>query len=783
MRITFLLGLLVAVAMPARAVTLEKIISREHPDYNNAGANLTMGRDGLAYLACKSRGYNGFGYRMTSDGGNKTPADTGPAGWGNVTANADGVIASANEHFTHSIRIYNKDFVSQAVYSDFPCDPTYDNPPHVEAGASGDFWAADDLRKRMVRISPAGALVKLYPYPDKVATPGGDRVNDFRVCEAKQLFYLHTYSNGLSCVTFAGDVLWHKAANVYDADDDGFLYILEGPNFVDKIDGSGAQVARIELKMGDAGADLAQFPITGLRVSGGDFFVKRQNATEMFQHFDASGLPKGVVNTLHERLAVTYATDKWATGGAQPFAVTYEAPGNPPAPHWHVWAKPFGSSRYREFPLANDQLTLPSDATGLYQWKLTAEAQPQPLAATEYLLRSWVSILAPNSAGTLNVFTPNNRQYYGRGEAIPFTVAARGAPSTAPVEVMLLGAGDMAHPIAKSTVTATKPLDLAVPTALCGALPDGDYELLATTPGLTAVGQPIEIGPGMRDEGLWRMQYGDYGNTYPSDNSPWEAADAAHDSIHRTAKLGMNMMVDRLGYPLQFPALGWANDGDTVAMNALTKQLGDDPAGIDPRKSQTENSLFQAMSGYSAQGIRQMAILMSNDAGLPVGTGYDARKPEQFAADITKVTQALMPYNSFRGWSWAANNWLFDTGKSAQGDADHQKAYAAALLAAQQKGTWNPILDAVPATWLQYAPDAQAMFNKALMAVDPGAVTAWSGAFRNMYAWPPETFRNVNEIDQQAQWEQVEIPYHAPFGVDYYRHAGKPTWGHRVVER
>src|SRR5262249_54594884 len=155
-------------------------------------------------------------------------------------------------------------------------------------------------------------LLKYFPYPDTVPANAGDRVNDFRVCEPKQLFYLHTYNNGISCVTFDGKVVWHHGGAIFDADDDGFLYLLEGPTSVVKYDSTGAQVARIELKMKDADPDLAQHSIFNLRVNGGVIFTKRQNATEMFQRFDiATGDLQGTVYTAHERLAVTYPSDKW----------------------------------------------------------------------------------------------------------------------------------------------------------------------------------------------------------------------------------------------------------------------------------------------------------------------------------------------------------------------------------------------------------------------------------------------------------------------------------------
>ena len=102
------------------------------------------------------------------------------------------------------------------------------------------------------------------------------------------------------------------------------------------------------------------------------------------------------------------------------------------------------------------------------------------------------------------------------------------------------------------------------------------------------------------------------------------------------------------------------------------------------------------MAAYSAANMQQMAILMGNDAGLPLGTGFDNRKPDQILDSLRLVTDALAPYRAFRGWDWASNWWVFDQrGSAAAQTPDEKSAYEAALKRAQETGAWDAVLDRV----------------------------------------------------------------------------------------
>src|SRR5262249_27047504 len=182
---------------------------------------------------------------------------------------------------------------------------------------------------------------------------------------------------------------------------------------------------------------------------------------------------------------------------------------------------------------------------------------------------------------------------------------------------------------------------------------------------------------------------------------------------------------------------------------------------------------------YSAGGIEQMAVLTSMDAGLPRGTGFDRRTDQQFEADITRVSRALLPYPSFRGWSWSNNRWIWEKtgGKAAKTPAE-QADYEAALKRARETGAWAPVLDTVSGYRLGYAVEAQTFFNDVLKKVAPGKMTAVAGPYRSIDVYPPVTFGNVDEVDLHYQAEQIQWPNVAPHDVDYQKRPGKRAWGH-----
>jgi hypothetical protein len=212
----------------ARAVELEHIVPRKDPAFRCDAARLVVGRDGKAYLC--SGGNTSFVLRLARDGSDKFGSPVEYAAH-NATANAAGVVATANAHFAHKVTVYGPDFARRGAADEFLVNDQvgWDAPAHVEAGAGGDFYAIDQHRDRILKVSAAGKLLKACPV---ARTPAGRQgpMQDFRVSEKAQAFYILRRSGPLACVGFDGAEKWTFAAGVswgtpnaggFDVDDDG----------------------------------------------------------------------------------------------------------------------------------------------------------------------------------------------------------------------------------------------------------------------------------------------------------------------------------------------------------------------------------------------------------------------------------------------------------------------------------------------------------------------------------------------------------------------------------
>ena len=398
-------------ATRAGALELTQLISRQSPDYDNLAANMTIGQDGRVYLANHSRAYNGYMLRLERDGTRQTSGDAGPASWHNITANAAGIVASPRQHFNHSLALMDPQFHQFANVDDFPTNDTqgYDNPTHAEAGAGGDFYAMDAYRFKVTRVSSAGEITGTYlvPHPPAGVLP----ITDFRVSEKQHAFWFVLGSN-LLCMGFDGKTRWQYplGGRQFDVDDDGLAYLMAPTSdTVEIVSPDGAKMGGTVLQMGDEKATLVKYPINAIRVWKQEILLRRLHPTEMFQRYqNGSGKLLNIVTAKFEKLTATIGSDTWTAGRPQPFQIRLEGTDHAP-PHWRIWARPFGTAAYTELPQADGNVLVPANAAGVYDIHVTPQLKPLPFTLSEYYLRTRVQILAPDSKGTVNVWTPANR--------------------------------------------------------------------------------------------------------------------------------------------------------------------------------------------------------------------------------------------------------------------------------------------------------------------------------------------------------------------------------------
>src|SRR5262249_48655192 len=104
-----LTAVLAGPAAAGAAVTVEQVISREHAAFDNRSAQLTVGRDGLVYLAGNTT--QSLVLRLRRDGKDRFAAQVlWPVA--NATANVDGIVATANDHFSHQVHLYDQSLSS-----------------------------------------------------------------------------------------------------------------------------------------------------------------------------------------------------------------------------------------------------------------------------------------------------------------------------------------------------------------------------------------------------------------------------------------------------------------------------------------------------------------------------------------------------------------------------------------------------------------------------------------------------------------------------------------------
>jgi len=814
-------------AQAAEQVMLEQIVSRHDPHFNVATARLTVGRDGNIYLGNGSP-QGGYVLRVSPDGGTRLGGTVGYA-FTSVAAGKDGTVATSEAHFSHRVAFWGRDFSTIGHVPDFLVNDQvqWNAPSDVEAGDTGDFFGIDQHRLRILRLQPPDKLVTSYSLESLGEQTRGAAVA-FRVWEAGKRFVTAWPRGMIHALSFDGRALWSLEGRPagenlggFDLDDEGKLFLLSNGDDVRVFDVDGKPAGEVKLQS-DARGKLSQ--VTDLRVRGGELVVKRASPDTLFEVYDRStGTLLRRIDADVETLRVTYPAPVWTAGQSIPFTIDFDARQRQARPKFRVWLRPLGVPEFQELPWNAGRVTVPADARGLYQVRVTPDVRGR---VAEYIVDGYIEIRVPDSVGSVAILTPLNRFNYGARETLPVRVVARAAVGTEIPETIVVRLQD-----ASAQVLAERIVKLAEGKGDCefqlkdisgqrlksersvsggglrgasggglrgasggglrgasggglrGASGGGLRCVLdANVPGFTVASQPIEIGPGLGGKRpLKIVQHGDYTLGFPTGPRPvgmnlpqWaDLPDAIADHVSRSRTLGLNLFVDRVGQGAGLGGLSQeAQDPEIVA------RLTADPTAVAPEKAQFEGPLPRTLAGYGAWDIEEQGILLYMDAGLPLGTLFDSRKPEQMEKDLETATRKMLSYPAFRGWSWAANWWLEKHGADAAIGETEKVEYTAALKVARETGTWSSVLDVVSDRTFAHAVNAEGRLRKVLESVAPGKLSVSTGPYRAIQTHPPVIFRNSDEVDLHYQGEQIQPPQVAAHHVDFYKRPGKRAWAH-----
>ena len=281
------------------------------PPFNSTNATLTVGSDGRVYMTSLGPGNEGYVLRLNRDGSDRVCA---PVTYMtvNATANPDGTMGVAFMHFARNVTIYRPDFAPVGQFSKFCATEGLSTPIHVESAPSGDFYAADQYRDRILRFHPDGIRCGTYLVPREPDGPTGE-IRDFRVCERTNAIYVLTQGplGTIRCLlndlpgwkskcrkkwSIDSRISWGEphiggGTGAFDVDANGILYVTDGcSDVIRRFSADGEPMADVKLQAGDR---LPKFPgergFNYLRVFGNDIILHRPHPTELFQRYDLTG--------------------------------------------------------------------------------------------------------------------------------------------------------------------------------------------------------------------------------------------------------------------------------------------------------------------------------------------------------------------------------------------------------------------------------------------------------------------------------------------------------------
>jgi len=755
------------------SVSLEQFISREDENFDIPGSGLTVGKDGNVYL------YSSNYLQRISPDGLSRKGSVIVYSTRNVAANINGIMASANAHFSHSVNLWSKDFENIYTVSDFLNNDTVEFHSPIDVQTDGvNFYGMDQNRDRILKISEDGRILTAYP----LTSTGESYVRDvlrFKVCVDAELFYIAAPSHNLYAMSFDGTLynkiekasfggnIWDGYPKLFDADQDGTLYIINyNDNNVYIYDKNAVELGVITLQFGDRNGK-----IVSLQKYNDEFFIKRQDRTMLFEVYDANtGAFKRAIYADVEILNVSYPSYVWTTNEKVPIDINLNAGGRIINPQWKVAIRLFNDSKWVDLPLLNGQVIVPENVAGLYHIKV--------YGGNDYIVEDYIEIRKLGSKLNAAIMSQNNRVYWGQDERIPIIVKFRQTENL-PTSVLVEMKDDFERVVVSSTLPV---IDGFVQTGLTQSLLSklslGRYTITATADGVSCMEQPIILGRGVKNRNNFSViQHGDYSSSmenYRWSDEPIHTPEYLSNILERANYLGINMYMDRLGHNIPGLLLSFdrARHLD-LPLADIKYRLENDNNSIPLEKLLIDLPVQQYIGGYSSQGIEGVAILLNMDAGLPYGTSFDHRTDEQYDYAITTVTNAMKQYPGFRGWNWAANWWIEKKYAFNAISPEKLVEFNEALKVSEETGKWSSVLDEVSAIYMNWIIDADNFFSGIMNRESIGLSNVMTGPYRQIHVIPSLAFNNAKEIDLHYQAEQVQPPQSAMNNVDFYKREGK----------
>ena len=748
------------------AGTIEQIISREHALFETTGRRMAIGRDGKVYIIGSQ-----YLLRIKRDGTDKMGIKI-PRAPVIAAANADGVMAIAHKHMGYSLYVRDTSFQEIGRVRDFLTgnDWNWNAPSWVEVGTGGDFYVPDQNRNRIYRISAPHRIAETYSLKDS----GLDFVNTqprLRVAEPLKRFYIATLDeNKIHAIGFDGKLLWTVIANVsnfggpasngeFDCDDEGNLYVLvEHTDRIDVFGPDGKPKDPIKLQMATRTGRYQ-----AMRLWKDEILVKRIDPLELFQVYDRkTGAFKRAVMADAEHFRVEYPSEVWTAGQPLTMKLTLEVDGKASTPDWPVEIARYNDPRWKSLKIVDGKITPPADASGLYRMRIRRG---------EYKAEAVVEIRIPNSHGTVNVLTPLNRLYYGRGEEIPLSVLVRGKALEKLTLELRPDEDAPGAPLWTSDLSLSAGAGkVAMPATFTAALRPGRYLLTAAVPGYTVAPQPLVIGPGLRERPAFNVVVHCDDGVPRTEGDYMTAPEGVASHLQRTLRFGENFFMDYISRQ-------WF--AQEPGAQAVIERLKKDPAGVAPEKAEVESVSRQTIASYGAFGIEYLAILSGPDVVIPVGKGYhaDPGPPDALAATIRHHTKEFLQYPAFKGWLWA-QQWFIDFRHVSKEDRAKWNKARERSWDPKDSGKWDPDLDRISDEWIQIMPELANKLQAAMKEVAPDKVGVTVGPYRAVGVIPPISFRGTDEVDLFFQAEQVQPPQVAAHNVDFYKRPGKRAFGH-----